>query len=222
MKPELPPYITPRGPNDRRRQRQVRRRRWALAGFFIIVVVVVVALAVALPGSNKASSSTTSSTSQAPSVSTTTTSLGAATTTSATVAPANAPLTYSAELTGENETPAVSTSASGTLTLTAAADGSSVDYVLKVDKITNLTVARLHEGKAGVAGATILTLYGGPTKTGVFSGTLTQGSFAAADLVGSLKGKTMADLVALIEAGSVYLNVGTSAHTLGEIRGQLQ
>ena len=213
MKPHLPQYIAPSRPDDRqrqRRQRQVGKRRLVLAAFLVIVVVVVVALAVASPGSKKASSSTT------------TTSLGAATTTSATVAPTNTPLTYSAELTGENETPAVSTSASGTLTLTAAADGSSVDYVLKVSGITNLTAARLHEGKAGATGATILTLYDGPTKTGAFSGTLTQGSIATADLVGSLKGKTIADLMALIEAGSVYLNVGTSAHISGEIRGQLQ
>jgi CHRD domain len=37
-----------------------------------------------------------------------------------------------------------------------------------------------------------------------------------------LRGETIADFVALVKAGSVYLNVGTSAHPLGEIRGQLE
>ena len=38
----------------------------------------------------------------------------------------------------------------------------------------------------------------------------------------ALKGKTIADFVALVKAGSLYLNVGTSSHPLGEIRGQLK
>ena len=228
MKPErppLPPYLTPSDRNRRQRQKRAGRRRSALAAFLIIVIAAVVVLVVMLPGGKNASSpttnSTTSSTSQPLSVSTTTTSLGAATVTSAAIVPANSS-TYSAKLTGENESPVVSTSASGTLTLTLAADKYSVNNVLEVSKITKLTVARLHQGKAGASGATILTLYGGPTKSGVFSGTLARGSFAAADLVGSLKGGTIADLVALIEAGSLYLNVGTSAHPFGEIRGQLK
>ena len=56
----------------------------------------------------------------------------------------------------------------------------------------------------------------------MFSGVLTQGSSTSAQLLGPLKGKTIANLVALIKAGSVYLNVGTSGHPLGELRGQLQ
>ena len=103
-----------------------------------------------------------------------------------------------------------------------AADGSSVDYVLQVNSIISLTVARLHEGKVGATGATIFTIYGGPTKSGLYTGTIAKGSFTAADLVGPLKGKTIDDLVALIDANSVYLNVGTEAHPKGEIRGQLQ
>jgi hypothetical protein len=40
--------------------------------------------------------------------------------------------------------------------------------------------------------------------------------------VGLLKGKTVADFAALVEAGSVYVNVGTLRNKDGEIRGQLQ
>ena len=78
------------------------------------------------------------------------------------------------------------------------------------------------KARLGTTGATILTLYGGPTRSGVFSGVLAQGSFSAAQLGGPLKGKTVADFVALVTAGSLYLNVGTSSHPGGEIRGQLK
>jgi hypothetical protein len=97
-----------------------------------------------------------------------------------------------------------------------------VRYVFSVSNLADLTLARLHEGKAGATGVTLLTIYGGPTRSDVFTGVVTQGSFTAAKLEGALKGKTIADFVALIKAGSVYLNVGTSSHPGGEIRGQLK
>ena len=131
-------------------------------------------------------------------------------------------LTFSAALSGKNEVPAVTTSASGTLTLTVDATGSTVQYVLTLNKLSNVTLARIHEGAAGTTGSTVLTLFNGPSKKGVFSGVLAQGSFTAQNLGGTLKGKKVADLVALIKSGKVYLNVGTSTHTKGEIRGQVQ
>ena len=228
MRPDLPRYITR---SDRgNRQRRARRRRLVLALVVILAAAVVVVLAFTLLGGNKsggptstsakAAASTSTSTKPAPASSTT--SLSAASTTSTETSFGNGTQTYLAQLSGQNESPALSTSASGTLTITVAADGSSVHYVLTVSKITNLTLARLHEGKAGATGTTVLTIYGGPTRSDVFTGVVTQGSFTAAQLGGSLRGKTIADFVALVKAGSVYLNVGTSSHPSGEIRGQLK
>jgi hypothetical protein len=190
----------------------------------MLAVVVVVILAIALSGNKQPSNSasTTLAQSSASSITTTPTTGSGEATTSSTYAGAPAAVAYTADLGGGNEIPPVSTAASGTLTLTVAADGSSVGYVLQVDSIISLTVARLHEGKVGATGATIFTIYGGPTKSGLYTGTIAKGSFTAADLVGPLKGKTIDDLVGLIEANSVYLNVGTEAHRQGEIRGQLQ
>jgi len=232
MKSEPRRYLTPSSRNYRHRQRQTRHRRLALIIAVIVVAAGVFAWAIILPGSKKAASSTSTtlkpalstsaSVGQSPSSFATSTSLGVSTTTSTATSLASGSSSYGALLSGQNEIPARLTPASGTLTLTVAADSPSVHYVLAVSKITGLTVARLHEGRAGATGATIITLYGGPTKSGVFSGTLTQGSFTADKLGGPLKGKTVSDLVALIKAGSVYLNVGTSSHPGGEIRGQLK
>ena len=208
------------GPNDdeylrqqkRRRRTEAGRRRLALA-LFLLAVVVVVILAITLSGDKQPSDSTSTTLGQ---------SSASSITTSSTSAGAPEAVTYTADLGGGNEIPPVSTAASGTLTLTVAADGASVGYVLEVNSIISLTVARLHEGEVGATGATIFTIYGGPTKSGLYTGTIAKGSFTAADLVGPLKGKTIDDLVGLIEAKSVYLNVGTEAHSDGEIRGQLQ
>ena len=186
----------------------------------VLVLAVVVALVVISLGDKETAGSTTTSTSPASTPSTT--SSVAPTTTAAAAAAANGAATYSAPLSGEQEIPPVSTSASGTLELTVAEDGASVGYVLNVTNITDATVAKLHEGKAGASGPTIITLYGGPGKSGVYSGALAEGTFTAADLEGPLQGKKVADLVALVESGQVYLNVGTSKHIQGEIRGQVE
>ena len=218
------------GPNDgylreqeRRLRKQAGRRRLVLA-LFVVVVVVIVILAVALSGNKQPSTSTsTSTTLSQSSASTTSSSDGSGeSTTSSTSSGVPSAVTYTADLGGGNEIPALTTAANGTLTLTVAADGTSVGYVLKVNGIISLTVARLHEGKIGATGATIFTIYGGPTKSGLYTGTIAEGSFTADDLAGPLKGQTIDDLVALIETDSVYLNVGSEAHPDGEIRGQLQ
>jgi hypothetical protein len=216
MKPESQRYLTPSSRNDRHRRKQVGRRRLALAVAVVVVAAAVFTWAIILPGAKKAPSS--SSTTGRSTVSTS----GASTTTSTGKSPAAGGLTYSAQLSGQNEIPVLVTPATGTLAITVAANNSSVHYVISVSKITDLTVARLHEVKAGTMGATILTLSSGPTRTGLFSGVLVQGNFTASEFVGPLQGKTISDLVALLKTDSIYLNVGTSAHILGEIRGQLK
>jgi hypothetical protein len=223
-----PPYVTPRRRSSRRPPKRTRRRGLAVAAVVIVLAAASVALAFTLPGYLKTAGSTSTSSGEASSSSTTGTLLAGSTTlrknstTLATTSTTAASSTYSAALSGTSEVPSVATSASGSLTLTVAANGSSVHYDLRVSGITDLTVARLHEGGAGATGTTIITLYGGPTRTGLFSGILTQGSFTASQFVGPLKGKTIADFVALMKSGKVYLNVGTSAHITGEIRGQLK
>jgi hypothetical protein len=167
-----------------------------------------------------ASFTTTSSTTSTSSTSTTassTTTTASTTTTLADLTP-----TYTAELSGSNVVPPVSSVASGSLTLSVSADGSSVDYVLTVNDLVALTRARMRQGAVGETGAEIFTLYNGPTRTDTFTGIVSQGSFTAGELRGPLAGQTIADLLALIEAGFVYVNVGTAANPDGEIRGQLE
>ena len=220
MKRKLPPYLM--RVERQARRRRIRRRQVASTVVVILVLAAVVALAFRLPGSRSTAGSTTTSLSTTQVASSAVTTGRPVVTTTTTGARANGEAVYSAALTGRSEIPAVTTPASGNLKLNVAAGGLSVGYVLTVSNITDCTVARLHEGKAGAGGPKIITLYGGPGRSGAFSGVLAQGTFAAADLQGPLQGRTVADLVALIKSGRVYLNVGTSKHIAGEIRGQLE
>jgi cytoskeletal protein RodZ len=216
MRPAGPGYSPEK---ERRGRRRAGRQRLVVVATLLVVVILVIGLAVGFSGRGGGTSSTTtgSETTSSEAAGSTTTSPGEATSTSATDTE-----TFSAELSGQDEVPPVTTLATGTLTLTVSADASSVAYLLKAGNIQNLTVARLHEGATGKNGSTIATLYAGPTKSGTFTGTVAQGSLTKADLVGPLKGKTINDLVALLRTGSVYVNVGTTGHKSGEIRGQLQ
>ena len=213
----------------RRRRRRAGRRRLAIAVSLLVLLILALGLALGL---SNGGTETTSSTSSSLAGSTTSSALGSTTssaatggskssTTTANTEPSGAQ-TFVASLDGKQEVPPVTTSATGTLTLTVSADLTSVDYILKVSKLSDLTVARLHEGASGKEGTTIATLYNGPTKSGSFTGTLAQGTLTKADLAGPLAGTTIEDLVALLVAGSVYINVGTTSHTSGEIRGQLK
>jgi CHRD domain len=189
-----------------------------------LLAAVVLGLVVVVGGCAGTAASTTTSSIESTSTTLTqesTTTLPESSTTLATTASAGV-LTFSAALSGANELPAVTTSASGTLSLTVDANGSTVHYVLKLNGLSNVTVARIHAGKAGTTGSTLLTLFSGPTRKGIFAGVLAQGSFTANSLGGTLKGKKVADLVALIKSGEVYINVGTSTHSKGAIRGQLE
>jgi len=180
----------------------------ALALAYIVVVVVVLGAAFGCPADEVAETTTTTTDSEA-------------TTTTSTTEVAPGPMTFTAQLTGDQQVPPVETSATGTLTFIIADDGSSVDYVFNVNDLEDVTIARLREGKAGEEGEAIMTLYDNP-RSGSFTGTLAEGSFTAEDLGGPLKGKTIEDLVTLILADSIYFNVGTDNHSNGELRGQLQ
>ncbi len=211
MERERPSYDLPDSQSDRRRRRRTERGNPGLALAYIVLLAVVLGLAIGCPEGEGTVTTTTIGGTE------TTTTLG----TSTTSTPVDAPMTFTAVLTGDEEIPAVSTSATGTLTFTIANDGSSVDYVFSVTDLVGVQIARLREGKSGATGGSIMTLYDGP-KNGSFSGVLAQGSFTAADMEGPLKGKTIEDLVTLILADSIYFNVGTLDHSGGEIRGQLQ
>jgi hypothetical protein len=108
------------------------------------------------------------------------------------------------KLTGAEETPPVTTSASGTGTITITAD-KSVSGTIKTTGIDG-TVAHIHVGAPGQSGPPIITLH--KDSDGVWS--VPAGSKLTDEQYASLK------------AGNLYVNVHSAEHKPGEIRAQLK
>ncbi len=130
--------------------------------------------------------------------------------------------TFKATLTGKEEIPAVTTAAEGSAVFELSADGKALSYVLTVKDIENVTASHIHAGKVGESGGVVVALFMGPKKEGKFSGELARGTITADKLAGSLAGKTVADLAAMLRSGGAYVNVHTTKNPPGEIRGQVR
>lgn len=129
---------------------------------------------------------------------------------------------YKAPLSGQNEVPAVETSATGDAEFTLPAND-TIKYRVNVTGISNATAAHIHMGKAGENGDVIVDLLNTPTSKDKDTayGMIFRGNFSDSSLKGAMQGKTLDDLAAAIESGDTYVNVHTSEHKDGEIRGQL-
>ena len=107
-------------------------------------------------------------------------------------------------LIGAEETPPVTTTATGKGTITIAAD-KSVSGTIKTMGIVG-TVAHIHVGAPGQSGPPIITL--DKTAEGVWA--VPAGS------------KLTDEQYASFKAGNLYVNVHSAEHKPGEIRGQLK
>jgi len=127
---------------------------------------------------------------------------------------------YQARLDGADEVPAVATTAHGNLTLKIAKSEESARFVLVVNNIQNVVAAHLHLAPEGVNGPVVVTLFNG-SLAGKVGGVLASGTITAADLVGPLTGMDIEDLEQAMEDGDIYVNVHTTQHPGGEMRGQV-
>lgn len=114
---------------------------------------------------------------------------------------------FAAKLDGSQETPAITTTASGTGSVRLNTDG-TVTYDLTAGGLTS-TAAHFHNAAAGISGgvAKSITLV---NNTGV-------GIWASADASQSLTDLFLRELI----KGKLYMNVHTLANPGGEIRGQV-
>ncbi len=129
---------------------------------------------------------------------------------------------FTAKLSGKEETPAAMTKGGGEAIFKLSKDGKELTYELKVKGLENVAAAHIHAGKKGEEGGPVAGLFAGPKKEGKFSGVLAKGTITDKDLVGPLAGKTIGDLVAMIKEGGAYVNVHTAKYPNGEIRGQVK
>jgi hypothetical protein len=129
---------------------------------------------------------------------------------------------FKAKLSGKEVVPAVETKATGEAHFKLSKDGKALTYILKLKDIENVTAAHIHEAVMGKNGGPVAGLFAGPMKAGKFSGTIAKGTITDKDLIGSLAGKTVGDLVKMIKEGGAYVNVHTEKYPDGEVRGQIK
>ena len=129
---------------------------------------------------------------------------------------------YDAPLSGQEEVPAVQTSATGKGEFTVPANG-TMKYKVNVTGIMNASAAHIHMAKAGENGEIIADLLNTPTSKDKDTayGMIFRGNLSDSSLKGPMQGKTLDDLAAAMDSGDVYVNVHTAGHPDGEIRGQI-
>lgn len=125
---------------------------------------------------------------------------------------------YTALLNGDQEVPPNTSTAKGSAWFDPM--GNTVWYKVNVTGIEKVTMMHIHSGKAGENGDPIATLQI-EKSTGPTNGILVQGNITSSDLMGSLAGKSISDLVGKMQSGETYVNVHTKANPNGEIRGQI-
>src|SRR5919106_1374266 len=127
---------------------------------------------------------------------------------------------YITVLNGKNEVPShPDVTATGISGFIVNSGNSKVWYQIEGEGLKGVTQAHIHSGKASENGPVVATLFKGSKDT--VNGALVQGSITADKLEGPLKGKSISDLVSLIDKSSAYVNVHTQSFPDGEIRGQI-
>jgi hypothetical protein len=139
---------------------------------------------------------------------------------------------FVATLAGANEVPAIQSPGTGVAKFTLSRDGASLRYKIKVGRITNAEGGHIHLGGATENGEIVADLMGSGPMRMRKRGFSAHGVITAAQLMGSLAGHSLADLVAQLSAGNSYVNVhtndgvappntGPGDYPDGEIRGQI-
>jgi len=139
--------------------------------------------------------------------------------------------TFSAQISAAEEVPTNASTATGQATYTLSDDGMTLHYKLTVTNLKNPFMVHIHTGAKGVNGPVVLPLFSAAPNGGVKNGTLIEGDVTAAQLSGPMAGKTMANLMAEVNAGNTYTNIHTNDGAdpansgpgdlaAGEIRGQ--
>jgi hypothetical protein len=130
---------------------------------------------------------------------------------------------FRATLTGLNEVPPVTTTATGSMVVTNV--GGILTYRVDVGNINNVTLAHIHgAAPAGTNAGVRLNMYVPAQGIGAPPGTTPPSFTTTATLTAGVgttpNGITTDSLLVLLRNGQAYGNVHTSANGGGEIRGQ--
>ena len=126
---------------------------------------------------------------------------------------------------GANEVPANTSTAEARASFEK--DDGVIQYKIRMRKpITGAFMGHIHAQVAGKNGPIVVWLFGTPGATNppidfAKGAVVAKGEITADQLVGPLAGKTLDDLMAILDNGGAYVNLHTRAIPSGEIRAQV-
>ena len=129
---------------------------------------------------------------------------------------------FHAHLNGAGNVPATDTQAQGQALFRFNEDASSLYFKINAANVENVFASHIHCAPAGVngpAGVTLLLL-GEPLTNP--EGVIVEGTVSAPDPGNQCGWTSLADVENAIRSGNAYVNLHTTAHHSGEIRGQIR
>lgn len=127
---------------------------------------------------------------------------------------------FRAKLDGNNEVPPVETPAEGVINFKTKDD--LMTWKMNVTGITDATALGIYQGMATENGEPIVDLMKSSKHSDSLTGMTMRGNFTDSNLQGAMEGKTLDDLKTEMGSGNTYVNVGTTDHPDGMIRGQIK
>lgn len=127
---------------------------------------------------------------------------------------------FRAKLDGNNEVPPVDTPAEGVINFKTKDD--VMTWKMNVTGITDATALGIYQGTATENSEPIVDLMKSSKHSDSTTGMTMRGNITDSNLQGSMEGKTLDDLKTEMGSGNTYVNVGTTDHPDGMIRGQIQ
>lgn len=133
---------------------------------------------------------------------------------------------YRARLSGFNEVPPILSKGSGIFKSTVDGTGTSLTYSLTFSALSSdATASHIHFGQPGVNGGVMAFICGGPKPPCPVGGGTVTGTIVAADILDiaaqGISAGNFAEFLEVLRSGNAYINVHTTAHPSGEIRGQI-
>ena len=129
---------------------------------------------------------------------------------------------FHAHLNGAGNVPASDTQAQGQALFRFNEDASSLYFKINAANVENVFASHIHCAQAGVngpAGVTLLLLSEPLTSP---DGVVVEGTVSAPDPGNQCGWTSLADVENAIRSGDAYVNLHTTAHHSGEIRGQIR
>jgi hypothetical protein len=127
---------------------------------------------------------------------------------------------YRAKLDGNNEGPAVNSTAEGVINFKTKND--ILTWKMNVTGTNDATGVNIHKGKAGENGEIIVDLMKVSKHSDTPKGMTMRGNVTDSSLTGSMAGQTIADLKTAMANGDTYINLKTQDHPDGLLRGQIK